>query len=475
MHEHAESIATGRCIDGFVVGARLHQGGMADLWSVRHDAHPGPLLMKVPRVRDGSDATPIVGFEAEQMIMPLLSGLHVPRFVARGPRADRPYLVMDHVPGPSLRPRLDAAPLPLAELVQIGRQVAAALGDLHGQRVLHLDIKPSNILMRADGAAVLIDYGLSRHLDRPDLIGEQFMLPVGTGAYLSPEQVQFRRDDPRSDFFALGVMLYHLWTGKRPFGQPSTLAGLRKRLHDEPVPPRAHRADTPPWLQEVLLRCLEVDADQRFQTAGDLADAFGTPADVPLTDRARRLQARRRTGEPRARPGVPKPGAAPHPPATGLAAAARPVIVMAAVDIDAGAEALLLRLREAVRRIVQAEPACRLACVCVRRAGRIAMDDPLDALGRSNHLLRLARLKDWAAPIAAALGLDDSRLSFHVLEAPEAAQALLDFARRTGVDHLVMGARGQSALRRYLGSVSSAVVAQAPCTVTVVRAAELPA
>ena len=88
---------------------------------------------------------------------------------------------------------------------------------------------------------------------------------------MSPEQVQFVRNDPRSDLFALGVLLYHLATGERPFGAPNTVRGLRKRLYQQPVAPRALRRDIPPWLQELILRCLEVQPARRHQSAAQLA------------------------------------------------------------------------------------------------------------------------------------------------------------------------------------------------------------
>jgi protein-serine/threonine kinase len=145
-------------------------------------------------------------------------------------------------------------------------------------------------------------------------------------------------------------------------------------------------------------------------------------------------------------------------------------IVMAAVDIDNAAPLLLDQLREAVRRVVLTEPGARLACVSVMRTARIGMDDKVDSQGQSVHVKQLVALKHWARPIGKALGLEDGRITFHVLEAPDAAAAIIDFAQRNQADHIVMGARGRSALRRYLGSVSSQVVAQSECTVTVVRA-----
>ena len=116
------------------------------------------------------------------------------------------------------------------------------------------------------------------------------------------------------------------------------------------------------------------------------------------------------------------------------------------------------------------EPGARLACVSVMRIARIGTDALTDHTGKSLHVKQLVGLKHWARPISKSLNLEDGRLTFHVLEAPDPADALVDFARRNQVDHIVMGARGNSLLRRYLGSVSSTVVAESLCTVTVVRA-----
>jgi protein-serine/threonine kinase len=429
-----------------------------------------PLIMKVPRIKGGEDPATIVGFEVEQMILPTLHGVHVPKFLARGDWARTPYIVMERIQGPSLRPRLDDAPLAIDEVIEIGSRVATALHDLHKQRLVHLDVKPSNIMFRADGTAVLVDFGLSRHDRLPDLLEEEFRLPMGTGPYMSPEQVQFVRNDPRSDIFALGVMLYHFTTGERPFGAPNTVRGLRRRLYVDPIPPRSIRADCPPWLQEVILKCLEVKPERRYQSAAQLALDLQSPTEVALTSRAERL---RQSGplrvfkrwffalgaETRNEPGL------------GIASQVmKSPIILSAVDVDNAEEALLEQLRETVRRIVVTEPGVRLACLAVLRTARIGIDELVDEQGHSKHVKQLVALKHWARPISKSLSLDEGRLTFHVLEAPDVAAAIVDFATRNQVDHIVMGARGASALRRYLGSVSSQVVAQAGCTVTVVRA-----
>ncbi len=153
---------------------------------------------------------------------------------------------------------------------------------------------------------------------------------------------------------------------------------------------------------------------------------------------------------------------------------ARSPVILAAVDIDHATTALLQQLRETVRRIVLTEPGARLACVSVMKIARLGVDDLVDASGHSRHVKQLVALKHWARPISKALDLDEGRLTFHVLEAPDVATAILEFAQRSQVDHIVMGARASSSLRRFLGSVSSQVVAQADRTVTVVRTPAMP-
>lgn len=462
----------GSVFDGFRLEERLHRGGMADLWRVSRLAPTGdpqrdlmPLLLKQPLVRSTDEPAGIVGHEVECMILPMLSGPHVPAFVARGDYTRLPYLVMEQIPGESLKPRLAQAPLPPHEVADIGKRVAVALHDMHRQHVVHLDVKPSNIMFRPDGRAVLVDFGLSRHDHLPDLLDEDLAVPVGTGPYMSPEQLRFVRNDPRSDLFALGVMLYHLTTGERPFGAPTTVRGLRRRLYVDPVPPRVLQPATPAWLQEVILRCLEVDPAQRHQSAAQLALDLSAPDQVALTERAERsargpLRHRaRRWWQSRTQ------ATAEADVETQLL---RSPIIVAAVDIDHAEPELLHAVREQARRALSTEPGARLAVMCVLRGGAIAMDDRGEG-GRSRHVQQLVSLKHWARPIMKALQVDDKRVTCHVIEAPDAAQAIIDFARRCQADHIVMGARASSAMRRYLGSVSSQVVAQAPCSVTVVR------
>jgi nucleotide-binding universal stress UspA family protein len=453
----------GGTIDGFELVERIHGGAMGMVWTVRREGEPGALVMKIPVLAEGEDVSAIVGFEVEQMILPRLTGPHVPHFLAAGDFTQTPYLVMEKVQGDSLRGLLDELPLPPERVAAIGASVARALQDIHRQHVLHLDLKPANIMLRPNGEAVFLDFGLSRHDELPDLLGEESDVPMGTGAYMSPEQVFGERTEPRSDIYAIGVILYQLVTGELPFGSPQRRPGIMRRLWRDPVPPRARNPACPPWLQEIILRCLEVDPDARYGTPAQLAFALSHGDQVALTERGRRLQ---RDGAMtvfkrwlQARRTAPK--------TLGRVTEhldSAPIIV-AAVDLSSGVDALAEALRVQVRRALEAQPAARLACLTVRKTALLALDQTLDAEGNHVYVQRLVELKNWVGPLALA----EDRVSFHVLEAVDPAAAIVDYARHNQVDQIILGARASSALRRYLGSVSSQVVAQAPCTVTVVR------
>jgi eukaryotic-like serine/threonine-protein kinase len=457
-------IRTGADIDGFTIGEHVHSGGMATLWSVAHPDIAVPLLMKIPRVSEGEDPAAIVSFEMEQMILPRLKGLHVPTWFATGDFAEQAYVVIERIPGDTLYKRVPSLPLPYEEARVLGAKIADALCDLHRQDVIHHDIKPSSIMFRETGEAVLIDYGLSHHNHLPDLLQEEFRLPFGTAPYMAPERLLGVRDDPRSDLFSLGVLLYFFTTGARPFGETETLRGMRRRLWRDPHPPRRLRGDYPPWLQEVVLRCLEIDPAWRYPTASQLAFDLGHPGQVKLTARSERTKRdplstvwRRRFNRGLT---LPKPK-------SDMAAqlAASPILAVA-VDTAEGSEEINGALRRTAERILATLPSARLACVNVLKLGRITIDRTLDEQGHNKHVDRLVALKHWASP----LKLDENRLTVHVLEAIDPASAILEFVAANHVDHIVIGARQDSMMRTLLGSVSAKVAAEAPCTVTVVRA-----
>ena len=203
----------GTLIDGFEVGRCIHAGGMAHIYEVLHA--PGadgtrreaefPMAMKIPRMTAGDGAENIVSFEVEQQILQVLTGPHVPRFVAAGDLDVLPYLVMEYVQGQTLEHWLERdEPLTPSEIANLGAAMAKAAHSLHRQNVCHLDLKPANVLVRPDGAVVLLDFGLSCHAHYPDLLAEEMRKAVGSPVWIAPEQVVGVRGDLRSDIFAIG-------------------------------------------------------------------------------------------------------------------------------------------------------------------------------------------------------------------------------------------------------------------------------
>jgi eukaryotic-like serine/threonine-protein kinase len=456
-------IRRGLKLDGFTVGDCLHSGGMATLWSVTRPDIDEPLLMKVPRVSEGEDPAAIVSFEMEQMILPRLKGPHVPACFGTADFTRQAFIVMEQIGGGTLYRRLPHLPLTYEEARALAVRIAVALADLHRQNVIHHDIKPSSIMFRPSGEAVLIDFGLSHHNQLPDLLQEEFRVPYGTAPYMAPERLLGVRDDPRSDLFSLGVLIYFFTTGVRPFGETETLSGMRRRLWRDPQPPRKLDANYPPWLQEIVLRCLEIDPAWRYPTASQLAFDLGHPDQVKLTARSERLKRdplstvwRRRFNQ----------GVTQAKPKSDMAAqlAASPIVAVA-IDTAEGTDELNGALRRTAERILATLPQARLACVNVLKLGRITIDRTLDEHGQNKHVDRLVALTHWASP----LKLDESRLTVHVLEAIDPASAILEFASVNQVDHIVIGAGADKRLRALLGSVSAKVATEAPCTVTVVR------
>jgi serine/threonine protein kinase len=448
------AVEPGAEIDGFTIGERVHAGGMATLWSATHPDIAVPLLMKIPRISEGEDPASIVGFEMEQQILPRLRGPHVPACFGVGDFERLAYVAMERIGGNTLS---------YTEASALVARIATALADLHRQNVIHHDIKPSSIMFRANGEAVLIDYGLSHHNHLPDLLQEEFRVPFGTAPYTSPERLLGFRDDPRSDIFSLGVLLYFFTTGVRPFGESETMRGMRRRLWRDPYPPRQLRSDYPPWLQEVVLRCLEIAPQRRYPTASQLAFELAHPDQVKLTARSERLKRDPFTTVWRRRFNL---GVVLPKPKSDMAAhlAASPIVAVA-LDTAEGSDELNSALRTTAQRILATLPSARLACVNVLKLGRITIDRTLDEHGHNKHIDRMVALKHWASP----LKLDDTRLTVHVLEAVDPASAILEFATANHVDHIIIGARTVSLRRTLLGSVSSKVASEAPCTVTVVR------
>ena len=446
-------VQRGAEIDGFVIGEHVHSGAMGNIHRVTRADRSVPMIMKVPRIGPNEPPEGIISFETEATVLPALTGPHVPRCVAVGDLARTPYLVTEWVDGESLEQVLRRGRLAPDAVAKIGAALADALHSLHQQEAVHLDVKPANAIVTREGAIVLVDFGFAHHARYPDLLAEETRFSAGSAPYISPEQILGRRNDPRSDVFALGVVLYEMLTGRFPFGEPDT--DVRNRLWLDPLAPRTASSATPAWLQEIVLRCIEVDPAARYQTAAHVAFDLRHPEQVVLTARASKSdrvsvfgQVRRFLKARSSYAPLLRKRAAP---------AGRYPIVMVAVDtmhLDSPRHPAMQRT---AAQILSLSAEFRVICVSVVPAS--------PANESSTQLEHLIRLRHWTEP----LGLPPQRLSLHVLASANAADTLVGFARLNNADLIVLGAPGPNDARGWWRSVASTVTANAHCSVHVVR------
>ena len=455
----------GKVVDGFILGKEVHRGGMASLFSATKEGIDIPILLKIPRVGRDQPVESLIGFETELTILRALKSPYVPQYLGSGNMATRPYIAMERVDGHPLEDYIkEGKVFTIDEVVRIGADLAQAVQSLHSQDAIHLDVKPENILIDEKGKLTLIDFGLSHHARYPDLLAEEMRKGIGSAPYISPEQVVGIRSDSRSDIFSIGVIMYELLTGELPFGNPQTMSGLRKRMWAEPFPPRAIRREIPRWLQEVVLRCLEPRAADRYQSAARLRQVLRDPEGVTLTERADRVEPpsfwENLKGMFKAAGYEPSPS--PRPSMGSLDAP----LMIAAIDTRQSDEALRDRMQTTAKNLLQAYPESRLICLST-----IASTPTYEGNHESqtaSGIVRghLVQLMEWAKP----LKLPPERISYHVLEALDPATRIVEFAKDNDASLILIGASHKlpNKVTPWRTSMTK-IVEEAPCSVHIVR------
>ncbi|MEN9314306.1 MAG: hypothetical protein RIS35_699, partial [Pseudomonadota bacterium] len=288
----------------------------------------------------------------------------------------------------------------------------------------------------------------------------------GTAEYISPEQVIGVRTDHRSDVFAIGVVLYELLTGELPFGSPHSVSGLRDRLWIDPRPPRAIVPECPPWLQEVILRCIDPKPDQRYPSAAQLAFDLRHPDQIRLSGRAHKTRRLGFLAHLKRWLGAAGREAELTPPPAEQTAEAP--IVIAAVDTEHLDDELQKTLQATVVRVMAHAPSARLACVAVLEGTPLLDGAKVSESASGLHLEHLVKLRHWAEPMR----LPPERLSLHVLEGSAPARVLVEYARANQATLILIGAANYSEPRLGIGrSITTQVAEEAPCSVYIVRSA----
>jgi serine/threonine-protein kinase len=253
----------------------IGRGAMGVVYRARDPVLGRPVALKTIRVPQGmmEDPEAVKRFCREAQAAARLRHPHIVPVHGMGRHDGRPCFSMALITGGSLAGRMDEVRRDLRGAVALVEKVARAVHYAHEQGVIHRDLKPANILLDERGEPLVGDFGLAKFLDGPDGLSSPGQR-LGTPAYMAPEQAAGHtwKVSPRSDVWALGVILFELLTGERPFRGPSGEAVFQQVLAAAPRPPRAVRPAVPRALEAVALRCLEREPSRRYPTAAALAD-----------------------------------------------------------------------------------------------------------------------------------------------------------------------------------------------------------
>ncbi len=280
----------------------LARSGMASIFRAIDTESGLPVALKIPHVQYESDIVFSERFRREDEAGQELDHPNVVK-ILRPREKSRMYMAMEYVEGKSLRARMRPdAPLATELALDVARQVADALVYLHAHGVVHRDLKPENILLTDDGRVKILDFGIALFVAERRLTWQGLSHTVGTPDYMAPEQIRGRRGDPRTDVYALGTLLYEMLTCHLPFESANPRALLKAKTAEEPRPPSYWVPALDRHLEAIILRAIERDPRDRYQTAAQLLADLRDPAAVPPRDP---LAPRGRSGRPARRVVVP--------------------------------------------------------------------------------------------------------------------------------------------------------------------------
>jgi len=274
-------LAPGTRLGPYEILAPLGAGGMGEVYRARDTRLERNVAIKILPAQFSSDPVRKQRFEREAKTVSSLNHPHICILYDVGHQDDVDYLVMECIEGETLAKRLEKGPLVLDQVLKYGAQIADALDKAHQNGVLHRDLKPGNIMLTTTGAK-LLDFGLARPTATPATLATvTAMAPaqspmtqegtlVGSFQYMSPEQVEGKELDGRSDIFSLGAVLYEMLTGKKAFEGKSQLSVLSAILEKEPQAISVMKPLTPPVLDHTIQRCLAKNPEERWQRALDL-------------------------------------------------------------------------------------------------------------------------------------------------------------------------------------------------------------
>lgn len=275
----------GKTVGRFKVLREIGKGGMGVVYEADDLRLPRRVALKFLPDDVTADAAMLARFRREAESLSRLNHPHICTIYDIGSYRRQPFIAMERLEGRTLRGRLQEGPLSLPEVVDLGLQIADALGAAHAQDIVHRDVKPGNVFITTRGVAKLLDFGLAKGRRRDLADAETSSAetaqrrPFGTPGYMSPEQIRQEEVDARSDLFSLGCLLYRMTSGRSPFDGASVFETIRNILDSDPAPVSFYRSDAPAELDQVIARLLRKRPGERYGSTHELMEALRTIRD----------------------------------------------------------------------------------------------------------------------------------------------------------------------------------------------------
>jgi serine/threonine protein kinase/Tol biopolymer transport system component len=273
------SLRAGQTLSHYTITASLGRGGMGEVFLAEDHVLRRKVALKILPDEVVHDPERRQRFEREALAASSLSHPNIVVIYEIGAENDVHFIAMEYVEGQSLRDRIRRGPLPVPVATEVGLQMADALVAAHHAGIIHRDLKPENVMIREDGRVKLLDFGLAKLAEAgagPETSATTVTSVTGAGRvlgtvqYMSPEQSRGQALDPRSDLFSLGVVLYEMCSGCRPFDGDSDADVLVALLSQQPEPLSTLVGDLPPELERIVVKALKKSPDERFQGAREL-------------------------------------------------------------------------------------------------------------------------------------------------------------------------------------------------------------
>jgi len=251
---------------------KLGSGGMGIVYKARDRETGEVLALKILKSTLTDDATFMERFRNELRLARRITHHNVCRIYDFNRLGDSACISMEFVDGSSLREMLNrTGRLEIPQVLNIARQICAGLGEAHIQGIVHRDLKPENVMLDRFGSVKLMDFGIAKSVDNRSTATGSFL---GTPAYMAPEQAEGKPVDRRSDIYALGLVLYEMFTGQAAFSGDTPLAVALKQIRETPLPPRDLQPSLPAQVESVILQCLCKDPERRFQAVEQVQAAL---------------------------------------------------------------------------------------------------------------------------------------------------------------------------------------------------------